>query len=157
MTTIGNQAGEPVARRKPSRTKGGPHPIDAHVGARVKFRRMILGMSQEKIAKELGLTFQQIQKYEKGVNRIGAGRLYELSRLLDVPVQFFYDDYDTPIAAAPGMAEDDADEDPLLSLVSSPEGIALCRAFSTIKDPNVRRRVIELVQSIAENEANRQA
>ncbi|WP_375201892.1 helix-turn-helix domain-containing protein [Hyphococcus sp.] len=130
--------------------RSGPHPIDVHVGSRVKLRRMILGMSQETLGKSLGLTFQQIQKYEKGVNRIGASRMYELSRLLEVPVQFFYDDYgDRP--AAIGFAEGEPGER-VMALVNSPEGVQLCRYFSEIKDPQVRKRVLDLVKSIAETE-----
>ncbi len=129
----------------------GPHPIDIHVGARVKLRRMILGMSQETLGKSLGLTFQQIQKYEKGVNRIGASRIFELSKLLEVPIQYFYNDYGDTIGAAGGMAEPDAGE-AFMALVNSPEGVQLCRAFAEIKDPHVKKRVLDLVKSIAETE-----
>ncbi len=135
------------ARKAPKRD--GPHPIDRHVGARVKLRRMILGMSQDALGKALGLTFQQIQKYEKGVNRIGASRLFELSGLLDVPVQFFYDDYGNAAAQAPGFAEPDA-ADTFMELVNSPEGVQLCRYYAEIKDPKVKRRVLDLVKTIAE-------
>lgn len=130
----------------------GPHPIDVHVGARVKLRRMIMGMSQESLGKALGLTFQQIQKYEKGVNRVGASRLFELSRLLEVPVQYFYDDYGDMIGApAPGFAES-AGGDGFMALVNSPEGIELCRYFAAINDPHVKKRVLDLVKTIAETE-----
>ncbi|MFC2951144.1 helix-turn-helix domain-containing protein [Marinicaulis aureus] len=130
--------------------RSGPHPIDVHVGSRVKLRRMILGMSQETLGKALGLTFQQIQKYEKGVNRIGASRMFELSRLLEVPVQFFYDDFGDGSAAA-GFAEGEASES-LMALVNSPDGVQLCRYFAEIKDPQVKKRVLDLVKSIAETE-----
>jgi len=132
--------------------RNGPHPVDVHVGSRVKLRRMILGLSQESLGKSLGLTFQQIQKYEKGVNRIGASRIYELSRLLDVPVQFFYDEFDGSRVSTPGFAEAEAGE-PVMNLVNSPEGVQLCRYFSSIKDPQVKKRVLDLVRSIAETEA----
>ena len=132
----------------------GPHPIDVHVGARVKLRRMILGMSQETLGKSLGLTFQQIQKYEKGVNRIGASRIFELSKLLDVPIQYFYNDYGDTIGAASDTARSD-DGDMFMTLVNSPEGVQLCRSFSEIKDPQVKKRVLELVKSIAETERDR--
>ena len=135
------------------RTRG-PHPIDVHVGARVKLRRMLLGMSQEALGKALGLTFQQIQKYEKGANRIGASRIFELSKLLDVPIQYFYDDYgDTIGGAATGMAEGDAG-DSFMTLVNSPEGVELCRYFSAITDPQVKKRVLDLVKTIAETEGS---
>lgn len=133
----------------------GPHPIDVHVGARVKLRRMILGMSQETLGKALGLTFQQIQKYEKGVNRIGASRIFELSQLLDVPIQYFYEDYgDTGAARSQGLAEPDAGE-AFMQLVNSPEGVELCRHFAEIKDPKVRKRVLDLVKTIAETETSK--
>ncbi|MEZ5892391.1 MAG: helix-turn-helix transcriptional regulator [Parvularculaceae bacterium] len=128
----------------------GPHPIDVHVGSRVKLRRMILGMSQETLGKSLGLTFQQIQKYEKGVNRIGASRIYEMAQLLDVPVQFFYDEYGETPNRPDGAAEE---PNPVMELVSSPEGVQLCRYFAAIKDPQVKKRVIDLVRSIAETES----
>lgn len=131
--------------------RSGPHPIDIHVGSRVKLRRMILGMSQETLGKSLGLTFQQIQKYEKGVNRIGASRMFELSQLLDVPVQFFYDGFGATSQAANGFAEGEAGET-VMDLVNSPEGVQLCRYFSGIKDVEVRKRVLDLVKSIAETE-----
>ncbi len=130
--------------------RSGPHPIDIHVGSRVKLRRMILGMSQESLGKSLGLTFQQIQKYEKGVNRIGASRMFELSRLLDVPVQFFYDEYGGDGPSAPGFAENGAGD--VMGLLNSSEGVQLCRYFSGIRDPEVKKRVLELVRSIAETE-----
>lgn len=130
----------------------GPHPIDVHVGARVKLRRMILGMSQEALGKSLGLTFQQIQKYEKGANRIGASRVFELSKLLDVPIQYFYDDYgDTIGGPAKGLAEGEAD-DGFMTLVNSPEGVELCRYFAAITDPQVKKRVLDLVKTIADTE-----
>lgn len=131
--------------------KDGPHPVDIHVGARVKLRRMILGMSQEALGKALGLTFQQIQKYEKGVNRIGASRLFELSELLEVPIQFFYDDFGDLIGVAKGLSEPDPG-DAFMELINSPDGVQLCRYFSAIDDPQVKKRVLELVKTISETE-----
>ncbi len=142
-----------VANSPPKTTvkSDGPHPIDVHVGARVKLRRMILGMSQETLGKALGLTFQQIQKYEKGVNRIGASRLFELSNLLDVPIQYFYNDYGDAIGGELGADGAEAG-DMFMNLVNSPEGVQLCRSFSEINDPQVKKRVLDLVKSIAETE-----
>jgi transcriptional regulator with XRE-family HTH domain len=129
------------------------NPIDLHVGSRVRLRRMLLGMSQEKLAERLGLTFQQVQKYEKGVNRIGASRLYDLAQVLGVPVQFFYDD--VPVgtasegaAAEPGVAERPADCD-LVDFLHSREGIELSKAFVRISDQKVRRSIVELVRALA--------
>jgi transcriptional regulator with XRE-family HTH domain len=122
--------------------------MDIHVGARVRLRRMLMGMSQEKLGELLGLTFQQVQKYEKGVNRIGAGRLFELGQVLTVPVQFFYDD--APGGTAPGFGEGAA-ETYVPDFLNSKEGIELNRAFQRITDPKVRRSVVDLVRSIADN------
>jgi transcriptional regulator with XRE-family HTH domain len=134
--------------------RDGPHPIDVHVGSRIKLRRMILGLSQESLGKALGLTFQQIQKYEKGVNRIGASRIFEMSQLLEVPVQFFYDDLgDGGWGGASGFAEPDQ-RDGVMDLFNSAEGVQLCRYFAAIKDGEVKKRVLDLVKSIAENESS---
>lgn len=128
------------------------NPIDAHVGARVRLRRMLIGMSQERLGELLGVTFQQVQKYEKGANRIGASRLYEISRILDVPVQFFFDDLpqdgDRPIARPHGFAETSS-EPFVMDFVSSSEGLSLNRAYSAISEPRLRRRVLELVRELA--------
>lgn len=128
-----------------------PNPIDVHVGARVRFRRMLLGMSQEKLGERLGLTFQQVQKYEKGINRIGASRLFELANVLGVNVQFFYDDAPELAgeATSQGFAEEAA-TDYVGGFLKSREGIELNRAFARIPDPKVRRSIVDLVRSIAE-------
>jgi len=122
------------------------NPVDTQVGNRVRIRRMLIGMSQEKLGDMLGLTFQQVQKYEKGVNRIGAGRLYEISRILGVPIDFFYE------GVAPEGSVSDSSAAPVMEFVSSGEGLQLSLAFMKIKDPKVRKRVLELVKSLA-NEA----
>ncbi len=127
------------------------NPIDAHVGSRVRLRRMLLGMSQEKLAEKLGLTFQQVQKYEKGINRVGASRLFELAQLLGVGVEFFYEDAPAmagSVLAVPGFA-DRSGENYIVDFLNSREGLELNRAFMRITDPKVRRSVIELVKSIA--------
>lgn len=144
------KAKKPARKQAPRKKKGGPDPVDVHVGGRVRLRRMVLGMSQDALGKALGLTFQQVQKYEKGANRIGAGRLKQLSELLEVPIQFFYEDYDTPVGAF-GFAEP-GDDDPFMELLHSQEGVELCRCYASIEDPKVRKRVLELVRSIAETE-----
>ena len=130
------------------------NPIDAHVGGRVRLWRMLLGMSQEKLAEKLGLTFQQVQKYEKGINRIGASRLYELSQLLGVGVDFFYEDAPVGVSSLPvnpGFAEANG-ENYIVDFLNSREGLELNRAFTRITDAKVRRSIIELVRSLA-NEA----
>lgn len=122
------------------------NPIDAQVGNRVRIRRMLIGMSQEKLGDLLDLTFQQVQKYEKGVNRIGAGRLFEIARILGVPIDFFYDGV---AISTDGHAEGTP---PVMAFVSSGEGLQLSLAFMKIKDPKVRKRVLDLVKSLADEE-----
>ena len=127
------------------------NPVDTHVGGRVRLRRMLLGMSQEKLAEHLGLTFQQVQKYEKGINRIGASRLFELAHVLRVPVQYFYEE----LAIAEGGEEalrgftDRPAESYILDFLNSREGLELNRAFLRVADPKVRRSILELVRALA--------
>jgi transcriptional regulator with XRE-family HTH domain len=127
------------------------NPIDVQVGNRVRIRRMLVGMSQEKLGDLLGLTFQQVQKYEKGVNRIGAGRLFEVSRILGVPIDFFYEGIAEQLAGRHGFAESE-EAPPVMEFVSSGEGLQLSLAFMKIKDVKVRKRVLDLVKSLAEEE-----
>lgn len=140
-------------RRKPGRPRiGKPHPIDVHVGSRVRLRRTLLGMSQEKLGEALGLTFQQVQKYERGANRIGSSRLFELSQILDVPVSFFFDD--APLAAEGegglrGVEETPSDADFDIDPMAKRETLELVRAYYKIADTGVRKRFFELVKSIA--------
>ena len=113
---------------------------------------MLIGMSQEKLGDLLGLTFQQVQKYEKGVNRIGAGRLFEVSRILGVPIDFFYEGVSGPAEERSGFSEPEGTP-PVMEFVSSGEGLQLSLAFMKIKDPKVRKRVLDLVKSLVEEEA----
>ncbi len=130
-----------------------PHPIDVHVGGRVRLRRTMLGMSQDKLADSLGLTFQQIQKYEKGVNRIGASRVFEISRVLGVPIQFFFDDFDVNTGRSYGFAEQGPDDGmAMMELLNTPEGVQLCKHFASIKEPKIRKRVLELVKSLSDGD-----
>ncbi|MEN6541342.1 helix-turn-helix domain-containing protein [Parvibaculum sp.] len=116
-------------------------------------RRMLVGMSQEKLGESLGLTFQQVQKYEKGANRIGASRLYQIARVLSVPVEFFYEGIQIEEAVeGQGMAEaEPANFD--FDMLSTSEGIQLNSAFFAIRDPKVRKRVLELVKALGETES----
>ena len=134
-------------------------PIDVHVGSRVRLRRTLLGMSQEKLGEALGLTFQQIQKYERGVNRIGASRLFDLARVLDVPIGFFFDDMSPELggpaagrarAGLAGFAEaqEGFDDDTL----HRRETLELVRAYYRITDPSVRKRVFDLIKTLAPTE-----
>lgn len=127
--------------------------MDAHVGSRVRLRRMLLGMSQEKLGEQLGLTFQQVQKYEKGVNRIGASRLFDMAKVLGVPIQFFYDEAQPSASghmttAGAGMA-DQPQEGFVIDFLSSRDGLELNKAFVRITDTKVRRAVVDLVRSLA--------
>jgi len=126
-----------------------PHLVDQHVGSRVRLRRMLLGMSQERLGESIGITFQQVQKYEKGVNRIGASRLLQISEILDVPVEFFFEEAPhIDGRREPGMAEADS-ETFILEFLNSREGLELNRAFAKIADPKVRKRVVNLVRSLS--------
>ncbi|MGO9132614.1 MAG: helix-turn-helix domain-containing protein [Methylovirgula sp.] len=132
-----------------------PNPIDRHVGSRVRMRRILLGMSQEKLGEALGLTFQQVQKYEKGTNRIGASRLQQISQTLNVPPAFFFDGAPTiedGVDSKPhptGLAEDSPSTTFVFDFIATAEGLALNKAFARIQDPKVRKRIIDLVASLA--------
>ncbi len=133
--------------------KKNPDPVDVHVGGRVRLRRMLIGMSQEKLGDALNLTFQQVQKYEKGANRIGAGRLFRIAQLLGVSVQFFFDDApDSQMQPGTGFAESDPTP-MLMDFVNTPEGIHLNRAFAAIQDASVRKRIVDLAKAIADQDA----
>jgi transcriptional regulator with XRE-family HTH domain len=139
-------------RRAGRRRSDGPNPIDVHVGSRVRLRRNMLGLSQEKLGEAIGLTFQQVQKYERGANRIGASRLHELSRILDVPIDFFYDDQDPVRAPAlSGFGEtpqEGFDSDPL----HRRETQELVEAYYQIAEGAVRRRLVDLAKVLASSE-----
>jgi len=128
-----------------------PNPIDIHVGSRVRLRRMMLGMSQEKLGESLGITFQQIQKYEKGTNRIGASRLQHIATVLSVPVSFFFEDAPGTPDEAAGFGET-RPAHYVVDFLSSSEGIQLNKAFVRIKDAKLRRRIIDLVKAAAGDE-----
>ena len=131
-----------------------PNPVDTHVGSRVRLRRMLLGMSQERLGESMGLTFQQVQKYEKGVNRIGASRLFQISKILDVPVQFFFEEAPHADGApARGMAEADS-ETFILEFLNSREGLELNRAFVKIANSKVRKSVVDLVRALSVSESS---
>lgn len=125
-----------------------PNPIDIHVGSRVRLRRNMLGMSQEKLGEALGITFQQIQKYEKGTNRVGASRLQAISTILNVPVSFFFEDAPGVAALTGGLSEANTTSF-VVDFLNSAEGLQLNRAFAKINDPKVRRKIIDLVKALA--------
>lgn len=125
-----------------------PNPIDIHVGARMRMRRMLIGMSQEKLGESLGLTFQQVQKYEKGTNRIGASRLYQISKALDVPITFFYADLPDESGQHNAFSEGAERSEFDFNLITTSEGIQLNSAFFNIPNVLVRRRLLELMKAL---------
>jgi len=125
--------------------------VDAHIGGRVRMRRMILGMSQEMLGEALGLTFQQVQKYEKGLNRIGAGRLYRIAQALGVNVECFYEGLPAN-GTVNGAAEADRRDAQIMAFLSTSEGYSLSSAFARIEDGATRKRLVELVRTIAQSE-----
>ncbi len=131
-----------------------PNPVDVHVGTRVRLRRTLLGMTQTGLGDAIGLTFQQVQKYERGVNRIGSSRLFDLARVLDVPINFFFDEMPKDVATkyggvSRGMAEGAEEFDP--DIVSRRETLELVRAYYKIESPQVRKRLFEMVKALGKS------
>ena len=125
-----------------------PHPVDVHVGKQIRHRRWLTGMTQQQLAEAVGIKFQQIQKYEKGTNRVGASRLQAIASVLSAPVSYFFEGAPgEENEAGRGMAEDGADF--VVDFLNSSEGVQLNRAFAKISDPKVRRRIIDLVKVLA--------
>lgn len=123
------------------------NPVDVHVGTRVRLRRQILKMSQEKLGDNLGVTFQQVQKYERGSNRVGASRLWKMSQVLEVPISFFFEGLSGPMA---GSEFAESDQMPIVyDFINSSDGVALATAVSKIKSKAVRRQILELARSLA--------
>jgi transcriptional regulator with XRE-family HTH domain len=127
--------------------KKAPNPIDKHVGSRVRMRRMMLSMSQEKLGDGLGLTFQQVQKYEKGTNRIGASRLQQIAHILQVPVSFFFEG--APHSAGHGGTNEAPSPAYVADFLATSDGLSLTKAFMRIKSSKLRRRIVDLVEQIA--------
>jgi transcriptional regulator with XRE-family HTH domain len=117
--------------------------VDLHVGARVRERRVVIGWSQEKLAETLGLTFQQVQKYEKGINRIGASRLYEIARTLGVPISYFFDEIDEGVEHTPASS-------PIAEMLSTKDGVEMASAFCRITDMNKRRALLGVARAMGE-------
>jgi transcriptional regulator with XRE-family HTH domain len=133
--------------------KKAPNPIDRHVGSRVRMRRMMLAMSQEKLGDALGLTFQQVQKYEKGTNRIGASRLQQISQTLQVPVAFFFEGAPHIAGTPEPTGLEEAPSPAYVSdFLATSDGLSLTKAFMRIPDAKLRRRIVDLVQQIAGEE-----
>ncbi len=128
----------------------GPNPVDLHVGARVRMRRKFLGMSQEGLAETIDLTFQQVQKYERGSNRISASKLYEISKALKAPVAYFFDGYGES-ESVEGFSESESEQF-VHGFLMTTEGIELAEAFPRIRNAKWRRRILELVRTLAEGD-----
>ena len=143
---------EPTVQRRGRPKINEPHPVDLHVGGRVRAQRQALGLSQDRLGKELGLTFQQVQKYERGMNRVSASRLFELGRVLHVNTDFFFKGLNQ--AGGPGFAEDEQEGFEAES-VPNRETMELIRAYNTIRDPKVKRQVFEMVKTLATAAANK--
>jgi transcriptional regulator with XRE-family HTH domain len=124
------------------------HPVDLYVGARLRIRRKVLGLSQTQLAEALGITFQQIQKYERGANRISASKLYEAARLLQSPVSYFFEGLDETTQGA----VDDGFAQRMTQFVATPEGLELAGLFPRLNDRRLRRRVVELVKAMVDDE-----
>jgi transcriptional regulator with XRE-family HTH domain len=119
------------------------NPVDSQVGARVRARRLVLGISQEDLGKAVGVSFQQIQKYEKGANRIGASRLQKLSHALQIPISYFFEGM--------GGGKSDVEGDHIIAFLATSQGLALAKGFMRIKNPQVRRRIVDFVSSVADD------
>ena len=128
-----------------------PNPVDRYVGSRVRMRRIMLGMSQEKLGDALGLTFQQVQKYEKGTNRVGASRIQQISEILQVPVSFLFEGGPSGIASGENFSEGTSPAY-VSDFLATSEGLALTRAFTRIPDPKLRRSIVDMVEQIAARE-----
>src|SRR5882724_1652530 len=161
MQSLRNESKESRKMAKPRKSsgrmasKGFPNPIDVHVGQRVRQRRTLLGMSQEKLAEAIGLTFQQVQKYERGANRVGSSRLFDLARVLDVPIAYFFEDMEANVAAKSPSRLMGVSESKLQPYAAEPDPLAkretleLVRAYYKINEPRVRKRIFELTKALA--------
>ena len=138
-----NTLKKPGARAKHGRGTGLPDPVDSHVGARIRTRRLLIGMNQETLAQKLGLTFQQVQKYEGGANRVSASRLAETAEILGVPVGYFFTDLPS------SDADPKASKDPQRDLIHEPESLELIRLYYAISDQDVRRQFLDMVKTTA--------
>jgi len=134
------------------KTKGTPNEMDIHVGQRLRVRRALLGLSQEKLAASIGLTFQQIQKYERGTNRVSAGRLFDMSKILDVPVSYFFEQYGQSASdnyAAQGLSDNQQDGFEHQDVMSSKETLDLVRIYYSVEDPEARKDIVKFIKSMA--------
>ncbi len=140
------------------KTKGSPDPVDKHVGQRIRARRSLLGISQEKLAESVGVTFQQIQKYESGTNRVSAGRLFQLSNILQIPVTYFYEQFGKEVMEYASMGMSDNEQESFgtqKDIMKEKETINLVRTYYQIKDPEARKDILKFVKSMADRFAEK--
>lgn len=140
-----------MAKEEDKTAGRGPNPIDTHVGSRIRLRRKTLGISQEKLADQLGLTFQQVQKYERGANRVSASKLYEIARALQSSIAFFFEGLADPMGESSGVAE--APRQFVNDFIMTAEGLEMAEAFPRIRKAKARRRVLDLVKTLADDES----
>jgi len=139
--------------------KSDPNPVDIHVGQRLRMRRSLLGLSQEKLSDAIGLTFQQVQKYERGANRISASRLYQFSKILDVPIAYFFENYTKTNKSSGvqlGLSDNIQDEFSGEDVLSSKETIELIRIYYSIRDPKVRKDLLTMIKSMVESMSHKE-
>ncbi len=148
VVSMESGASEQPPRRRKTIALDGPDPVDVHVGMRLRQRRTLLGMSQEKLAKSFGVSFQQVQKYERGANRISASRLHLLTRILDIPVSYFFEGLPSSVKDRPLPADPEAPD-----RMTSRETLELVRAYYRILDPGVRKRLVDLARALGKEEA----
>ncbi len=136
-----------------TKTKGKASPIDVHVGKRLRMRRTLVGMTQEKLAEALGVTFQQVQKYERGINRISAGRLYDLSAVLKTTIAYFFEDFNNSKSAIAGLSDNDQDSYNAgeTDIMSKKETLDLVRVYYSVEDPKKRKELLSIIKSMAAN------
>ena len=135
-----------------SESQKSPNPVDLHVGGRVRMRRRMLGVSQERLAEALGLTFQQVQKYERGANRVSASKLYDIASFLSVPIAYFFEGLTDPIEAGAGEREPGGSEQLVHDFLMTAEGLELAATFPRIQRPRLRRRLLDLVRTLVEDD-----
>lgn len=152
-----NQKRQTSQKRVLRNTARGPHPVDIHVGKRVRMRRSLLGLSQEHLAKAVNVTFQQIQKYERGTNRVSAGRLYQFSKILDVPISYFYQEYgesDKAKKAIYALADNDQDDFLSEEVLYSREALDLLKTYYSLEDEKKRKELLKIIRSMVDNMAD---
>jgi transcriptional regulator with XRE-family HTH domain len=143
-----------IARVRGAVTERGPLAVDMHVGARIRMRRRFLGISQQSLAAQLGITFQQVQKYERGANRVSASKLYEIACALNTPVIYFFEGLADPLAGSGEPKQVQAMEQSIGSFLQSSEGVELATMFARVDRPRTRRMILDLVRTLAEEDSS---